>query len=134
MDLFDLWLTFDNKMGFLANLVKVFPSLATRPLHLTGESYAGVSVDFPIFIRRRLIILSPQIYTLYHEGDFGLSLVVISYSFCSCKAYFSMAKPPVKIAKIAIGDGSIAADEVFELLPVVSSFRISNYLSLTRIS
>lgn len=29
-------------MGFLANLVKVFPSLATRPLHLTGESYAGV--------------------------------------------------------------------------------------------
>jgi hypothetical protein len=45
-----------------------------------------------------------------------------------------MAKPPVKIAKIAIGDGSIAADEVFELLPAVSSFRISNYLSLTRIS
>lgn len=28
-------------MGFLSNLVKVFPSLATRPLHLTGESYAG---------------------------------------------------------------------------------------------
>lgn len=28
-------------MGFLGNLVKVFPSLATRPLFLTGESYAG---------------------------------------------------------------------------------------------
>lgn len=28
-------------MGFLSNLVKVFPSLATRPLHITGESYAG---------------------------------------------------------------------------------------------
>jgi carboxypeptidase D len=25
--------------GFVANLVKVFPSLATRPLHLTGESF-----------------------------------------------------------------------------------------------
>ena len=27
------------QMGFLENLVKVFPSLATRPLYLTGESY-----------------------------------------------------------------------------------------------
>ncbi|KAJ7117599.1 alpha/beta-hydrolase [Mycena epipterygia] len=71
-------------MGFLTNLVKVFPSLATRPLHLTGESYAGVYIPYIM------------------------------------KAYFSMAKPPVKIAKIAIGDGSIAADEVFELLPALS--------------
>lgn len=29
------------QVGFLSNLVKVFPSLATRPLYLTGESYAG---------------------------------------------------------------------------------------------
>jgi hypothetical protein len=29
------------QMGFLGNLVKVFPSLAHRPLHLSGESYAG---------------------------------------------------------------------------------------------
>lgn len=29
------------QMGFLGNLVKVFPSLATRPLYITGESYAG---------------------------------------------------------------------------------------------
>jgi carboxypeptidase C (cathepsin A) len=27
--------------NFVANLVKVFPSLAHRPLYLTGESYAG---------------------------------------------------------------------------------------------
>ncbi|KAF7314221.1 Carboxypeptidase [Mycena kentingensis (nom. inval.)] len=71
-------------MGFLANLVKVFPSLATRPLHLTGESYAGVYIPYIM------------------------------------KAYFSMAKPPVKIAKVAIGDGSIASAEVFELLPTLS--------------
>lgn len=30
--------------GFLENLVKVFPSLAKRPLHLMGESYAGTYI------------------------------------------------------------------------------------------
>ncbi|KAF7370325.1 Carboxypeptidase [Mycena sanguinolenta] len=71
-------------MGFLENLVKVFPNLATRPLHLTGESYAGVYIPYIM------------------------------------KTYFSMAKPPVQITKIAIGDGSIASGEVFELLPALS--------------
>lgn len=33
-------------MGFLSNLVKVFPSLKTRPLHLTGESYAGTYIPY----------------------------------------------------------------------------------------
>ena len=33
-----------RQMGFLENLVKVFPNLATRPLHLTGESYAGTYI------------------------------------------------------------------------------------------
>jgi carboxypeptidase C (cathepsin A) len=32
------------QMGFLENLVKVFPTLATRPLYLTGESYAGTFI------------------------------------------------------------------------------------------
>ncbi|KAF8216863.1 Alpha/Beta hydrolase protein [Mycena galopus ATCC 62051] len=71
-------------MGFLENLVKVFPNLATRPLHLTGESYSGVYIPYIM------------------------------------KAYFSMAKPPVQIAKIAIGDGSIASGPVFELLPTLN--------------
>lgn len=30
-----------HQLGFLSNLVKVFPSLAKRPFLLTGESYAG---------------------------------------------------------------------------------------------
>ncbi|RDB23681.1 hypothetical protein Hypma_009154 [Hypsizygus marmoreus] len=71
-------------MGFLANLVKVFPSLATRPLHLTGESYAGYYIPYIM------------------------------------KAYFGLSNPPVKIAKIAIGDGSITSGQVFELLPALS--------------
>ncbi|KAG1721432.1 Alpha/Beta hydrolase protein [Suillus paluster] len=71
--------------GFLENLVKVFPGLAKRPLHLTGESYAGMYIPY------------------------------------ITKAYFEMENPPVTLAKIAIGDGSIASGETFELLPVVSA-------------
>lgn len=37
-----------SQMGFLENLVKVFPSLATRPLYLTGESYAGTYIVSPV--------------------------------------------------------------------------------------
>ncbi|KAI0300162.1 Alpha/Beta hydrolase protein [Multifurca ochricompacta] len=33
-------------IGFLSNLVKVFPSLATRPLYLAGEDYAGVYISY----------------------------------------------------------------------------------------
>ncbi|KAI9056434.1 alpha/beta-hydrolase [Trametes sanguinea] len=36
----------EDFLGFLNNLVKVFPSLATRPLYLTGESYAGTYIPY----------------------------------------------------------------------------------------
>ncbi|KAI0349727.1 alpha/beta-hydrolase [Trametes cingulata] len=36
----------DDFLGFLSNLVSVFPSLATRPLYLTGESYAGTFIPY----------------------------------------------------------------------------------------
>ncbi|KAI0822442.1 alpha/beta-hydrolase [Trametes gibbosa] len=36
----------EDFLGFLTNLVKVFPSLATRPLYLTGESYAGTYIPY----------------------------------------------------------------------------------------
>ncbi|KAF8917843.1 alpha/beta-hydrolase [Mucidula mucida] len=70
--------------GLFGKLVKVFPGLATRPLYLTGESYAGVYIPY------------------------------------ITKTYFSMESPPVKLAKIAIGDGSIASGQVFELLPALT--------------
>ncbi|CAK5267227.1 unnamed protein product [Mycena citricolor] len=35
-----------RRRWFLGNLVKVFPELAHRPLHLTGESYAGVYIPY----------------------------------------------------------------------------------------
>ncbi|KAJ6524154.1 Alpha/Beta hydrolase protein [Mycena capillaripes] len=34
------------QLGFLDNLVKVFPGLKTRPLHLVGESYAGRFIPY----------------------------------------------------------------------------------------
>ncbi|KAJ7078454.1 alpha/beta-hydrolase [Mycena belliarum] len=41
----------EDQMGrdfveFLSNLVKIFPSLAKRPLHLAGESYAGTYIPY----------------------------------------------------------------------------------------
>ncbi|TDL15660.1 alpha/beta-hydrolase [Rickenella mellea] len=74
----------EDFMAFLTNLVKVFPSLAIRPLYLTGESYAGTYIPY------------------------------------ITKTYFSTSNPPVKLAKIAIGDGAIASGNVLQDLPVLS--------------
>ncbi|KAJ7202095.1 alpha/beta-hydrolase [Mycena pura] len=36
----------EDFVGFLSNIVKIFPSLATRPLYLMGESYAGTFIPY----------------------------------------------------------------------------------------
>jgi len=36
----------EDFLQFLSNLVKIFPSLIKRPLHLIGESYAGVYIPY----------------------------------------------------------------------------------------
>ncbi|KAJ7721117.1 alpha/beta-hydrolase [Mycena metata] len=36
----------EDFLGFLSNMVKIFPSLATRPLYLIGESYAGRYIPY----------------------------------------------------------------------------------------
>ncbi|KAF7983379.1 hypothetical protein HWV62_22379 [Athelia sp. TMB] len=79
----------EDQMGadffkFLENLVKVFPSLATRPLHITGESYAGTYIPY------------------------------------IAKAYFGLRAPPVKLAGIAIGDGTLGSDVVFNIVPTLN--------------
>ncbi|KAJ3513644.1 hypothetical protein NMY22_g14978 [Coprinellus aureogranulatus] len=71
-------------MEFLRNLVKVFPSLASRPLHITGESYAGMYIPYIL------------------------------------KAYFEVVDPPVKVASIAIGDGTMVSGVVWMLVPTLS--------------
>ncbi|TFK29733.1 alpha/beta-hydrolase [Coprinopsis marcescibilis] len=71
-------------IGFLDNLVKVFPNLKTRPLHISGESYAGYYIPYIM------------------------------------KAYFSTPNPPVKVAKVFIGDGTIAPGVAFNLVPTLS--------------
>ncbi|KAF8433226.1 alpha/beta-hydrolase [Boletus edulis BED1] len=71
-------------MGFLENFVRVFPNLARRPLHLSGESYAGMYIPY------------------------------------IAKAYFEMDNPPVNLAGIAIGDGSLLSVEAFTEFPVIS--------------
>ncbi|KAJ7668903.1 Alpha/Beta hydrolase protein [Mycena rosella] len=35
-----------TKVEFLSNIVKIFPSLAKRPLHLAGDSYAGTYIPY----------------------------------------------------------------------------------------
>ncbi|KAK7685721.1 hypothetical protein QCA50_011066 [Cerrena zonata] len=73
--------------GFVENIVKVFPNLKSRPLYLTGESYAGVYIPY------------------------------------ITKTYFGLDNPPVRLAKIAIGDGSLGSDRTNTHLPTLSVIR-----------
>ncbi|KLO10086.1 alpha/beta-hydrolase [Schizopora paradoxa] len=75
--------TAEDFIGFLSNVVKIFPSLAKRPLLLTGESYAGTYIPY------------------------------------ITKALFSMSNPPVKLAKIAIGDGTLVNVDESEEMPAL---------------
>ena len=40
------------------------------------------------------------------------------------KTYFGLENPPVKIAKFAIGDGSLGTDVVSELMPMVRVYLV----------
>ena len=90
-------------MNFLSHLVKVFPSLKTRPLHLTGESYAGTYIV-------RLISVTPK------PAMFMLTGYAQPYI---TKTYFGMTDPPVNLSRIAIGDGAIGSFVEFEIMPTV---------------
>ena len=81
------------QLGFLGNLVKVFPGLKTRPLHLVSESFGGRFVVRPLFHLKPL--------SSVHRAFFQ--------SFIA-KHYFGMENPPVNLKKIAIGRGMISAE------------------------
>ncbi|KAI0773295.1 alpha/beta-hydrolase [Trametes elegans] len=55
-------------MGFLENLVKVFPSLKKRPLYLTGESYAGRYI--PYIMKAYFALADPPVHVVkFAIGD-----------------------------------------------------------------
>ena len=57
-------------MNFLANLVRVFPSLKTRPLHLTGESYAGTYIVRPMLRVGMRLMLTIYITAIHYQSIF----------------------------------------------------------------
>ncbi|KAI0705478.1 alpha/beta-hydrolase [Earliella scabrosa] len=62
----------EDFLGFLTNLVSVFPSLATRPLYLTGESYAGTYI--PYIVKHLLAREKPPVNlrkVAIGDGSFG---------------------------------------------------------------
>ncbi|KAF7368766.1 Carboxypeptidase [Mycena venus] len=48
-------------VGFLSNLVKIFPCLDTRPLYLTGESYAGTQDHQPYITKTLFSTPNPPV-------------------------------------------------------------------------
>ncbi|KAF7307464.1 Alpha/beta-hydrolase [Mycena indigotica] len=80
-----LLLTRMATVQFLSNLVKIFPSLAKRPLHLSGESYAGTYIPY------------------------------------IAKTIFSTPNPPVRLAKIIVGDGTLGDFATSEHLPTITT-------------
>ena len=83
----------------------MFPSLKTRPLHITGESYAGTYI-----VRMILCLELRQLF---------VKAISVHQPYIT-KTYFGLTDPPVNLSKIAIGDGSLGNDATVEILPTVS--------------
>jgi carboxypeptidase D len=123
----------EDFIGFLANLAQVFPSLAKRPLYLTGEVSTDVNDPLLILIafgRVMPVCWSCSTPSPAHQKA-GTYIPYIT------KTYFNTPNPPVHLVKIAIGgaflvsvyrgsidtlsDGAIGSEPVFEDTPVVCS-------------
>ncbi|KAJ7238698.1 alpha/beta-hydrolase [Mycena rebaudengoi] len=107
-------------VGFLANIVKIFPSLAKRPLYLTGESYAGS----PISIRSsrhpltRLLFSSRDIYCKYWGCIWACDLTRWNQPYIT--KIFSTPSQPVNLKKIAIGDGTMGSTATWQNIPTLT--------------
>ena len=56
-----------SQLNFLGNLVKIFPGLATRPLLLTGESYAGTYIVILLSFLHVNCLITLRITAIYRE-------------------------------------------------------------------
>ncbi|KAF7361135.1 Alpha/beta-hydrolase [Mycena sanguinolenta] len=98
----------EDQMGedfvqFLSNIVKIFPSLAKRPLYLAGESYAGTYAHCT--------------YNHLPPPDGCLTRLQPYIT----KTIFSTANPPVSLRKIIVGDGTLGDAATFEHVPTLTT-------------
>ncbi|KAF8268910.1 Alpha/Beta hydrolase protein [Lactarius quietus] len=76
-------------IGFLSNLVKIFPSLATRPLYLAGEDYAGVYISYisaallaasnPPVILQKIVIGNGMFYGVSQSTNIATTSIISSF-------------------------------------------------------
>ncbi|KAH9042688.1 alpha/beta-hydrolase [Lactarius pseudohatsudake] len=76
-------------IGFLSNLVKIFPSLATRPLYLAGEDYAGVYISYiskallatssPPVILQKIVIGNGLLYDVSQSTNIATTSIIGSF-------------------------------------------------------
>lgn len=76
-------------IGFLSNLVKIFPSLATRPLYLAGEDYAGVYISYiskallatsnPPAVLQKIVIGNGLFYDVSQSTNIATTSIIGSF-------------------------------------------------------
>ncbi|KAN0130135.1 serine protease [Lactarius tabidus] len=76
-------------IGFLSNLVKIFPSLATRPLYLAGEDYAGVYISYisaallaasnPPVVLQKIVIGNGLFYDVSQSTNIATTSIIASF-------------------------------------------------------
>lgn len=84
--------------------MKVFPSLATRPLYLMGQSYAG-----------------HFIVSFFHPACAGQTRSSFTVKPYIVKNMFARPSNPVTLSSIAIGNGVLGSVAAIRNLPVVGT-------------
>ncbi|KAF7361130.1 Carboxypeptidase [Mycena sanguinolenta] len=102
----------EDQMGedfvqFLSNIVKIFPSLAHRPLYLAGGILRGhICTSFTL----ALDDLTPTL----------LEILTRLYPYIT-KTIFSTPNPPVRLRKIIVGDGTLSDAATVQQVPTLTT-------------